>query len=180
MKILDKTISFAEKVKPVTEILSHLFVIIGVIFAVCQLNIAVDTLKTTKEIESGKFIFDFGKYIDTKDDQSIRNAIEDHDENFHLLKKQGGKFSDNDIEAYIGKFETIGDFDKRNLINHSMTYNELSYSVEKAWCNKDIRRHIDDVRLEDGGRDSKFFINFENLARSFLKRDKKEECLNLN
>jgi hypothetical protein len=180
MNIYNKFKTWFQEIKIFTEILSHIAVIFGVIFAIFQFYIAVDTLKETKEIESGKFILDFGKYIDTDDDQSIRNAIEDHDENFPLLKKRGGKFSDNDIEGYVGKFETIGDFDKRGIINHSMAYNELSYSIEKAWCNNDIKRHIDDVRRNDGGRNSKFFVNFENLANSFLKKDNKEDCKNLN
>lgn len=159
------------------DIVQNIVVILGVCFAAYQLKLQVDTLQATKEIESGKFVLELSRNIDADKYKKIINAIEDHDANFPILKSSGGSFSDSEIEDYIGNFETIGDFENRQIIDRRMAYNEFSYPIEKAWCNKDIRQHIVETRKRDNvPSDKVFFSNFENLARSFLKEDKRENC----
>ena len=150
-------------------------IILGVCVALWQLQIQNETLQATKEIESGKFMLELSKNMDADKYASLIDAIEGHDANFHILKNQGGKFSDNDVEDYIGNFETIGYLETRKLIDLKMAYNEFSYDVEKAWCNQDVKNHIVEVRKQD----STFFANFESLALAFLKEDKRENCKNL-
>jgi uncharacterized membrane protein len=162
------------------DIVQGIVVIGGVLAALCQLKIQSDTLEATRIIESGKFILELSGSVNDTKPAGLMSALEDHDENFHVLKSRGGKYSDSDIEDYIGHFETIGDLQKRKVIDWGMAYNEFSYDVEKAWCNKDIRLHIDEVRMEDKNSSNMFFIHFENLAKFFLARDKKEDCRNLN
>ncbi len=161
------------------DIIQGVVIIIGVIVALYQLKVQSDTLEATRAIESGKFILELSRDINNKESNGLMNAIEDHDEDFHVLKSRGGKYSDSDIEDYIGHFETLGDLQKRKLVDFGMAYNEFSYDVEKAWCNKDIRLHIDEVRRDDKDASNMFFMNFENLAKAFLKRDKKDDCKNL-
>jgi hypothetical protein len=157
------------------DIIQSIVVIAGVLIALYQLKLQNDTLQATKEIESGKFILEFSRNISDKKYAELTSAIEDNDENFHILKSNRGKFSDTTLEDYIGNFETIGELEKRKLIDRKMAYNEFSYSVEKAWCNKDVRSHINETRKQG----SEFFINFENLARIFLKEDIVKDCKNL-
>lgn len=164
-----------ETFKSWLDIIQSIVIIAGVIVALCQLDLQNRTLEATKEIESGKFILEFSRNIGSSEYSKISQAIEENNEKFPLLKSNGGKFSDSDLEDYIGNFETIGELEKRKLIDQKMAYNEFSYSVEKAWCNNDVRSHIDETRQQS----SDYFINFENLARTFLKKDKKEDCKNL-
>ncbi len=158
------------------DIIQSVVVIAGVVIALYQLDVQTQTLVATKEIESGKFVLEFSRNLEADRYDAISSAIEDHDENFHILKTQGGKFSASDLEAYIGIFESIGELETRKLIDLNMAHNEFSYPVEKAWCNRNIRSHIDEVRRQS----SYFFINFETLAHSFLKKDKIIDCRNLS
>ena len=161
------------------DIAQGFVVILGVIVGLYQLKVQSDTLEATRAIESGKFILELSKDVNDKESNGLMSTLEDHDENFHVLKSRGGRYSDSDIEYYIGHFETLGDLQKRKLVDLGMAYNEFSYDVEKAWCNKDIRLHIDEARMDDKNSGNTFFTNFESLAKSFLKRDKKEDCRNI-
>ncbi len=158
------------------DIIQSIVIIAGIIIALIQLNLQNKTLEATREIESGKFILEYSRNLTDHRYDAISSAIEDHDENFHILKEQGGRFSDSDLNEYIGNFESIGELETRKLIDLNMAYNEFSYSVEKAWCNRNIRSHIDAIRRQN----SYFFINFETLAHTFLKKDKIVDCGNLS
>lgn len=158
------------------DIIQSIVIIAGIIIALIQLHLQNKTLETTREIESGKFVLEFSRNLEADKYRAISSAIKNHDENFHILKAQGGKFSDSDLEDYLGNFESIGELETRKLIELNMAYNEFSYSVEKAWCNRDIRSHIDATRKQS----SYFFINFETLAHAFLKKDKIVDCGNLS
>jgi hypothetical protein len=165
-----------DAVKYGLDIIQNIVVIAGVVIALLQLQIQGNTLQATKEIESGKFILEFSRNIDNQKYTELVSAIQDNNENFPILKNRGGKFTESDLEDYIGNFETIGELESRKLIDMNMAFNEFSYSVEKAWCNKNIRNHIDQARKSN----SYFFINFETLALEFLKKDKIESCKNFS
>lgn len=158
------------------DIIQSVVIIAGIVIALIQLDLQNKTLEATREIESGKFILEFSRNLASDRYAALRSAIEDHDENFHILKTQGGKFSDSDLEDYLGNFESIGELETRKLIDLNMAYNEFSYAVEKTWCNRDIRSHVDATRKQS----SYFFINFETLAHAFLKKDKIVDCGNLS
>jgi hypothetical protein len=56
-----------------------------------------------------------------------------------------------------------------------MAYNEVSYDLEKAWCNNDVQDFITHERKADknlSGPDA-FYIGFEELSKYSLTRDKK-------
>jgi hypothetical protein len=75
------------------------------------------------------------------------NEIQTHDQNHPLLLrseggKAGGKFRDILIEQYIRIFEEIGCLVEDNLILSKVAFDEFSYDVEKAWCNKGCRKSV--------------------------------------
>jgi hypothetical protein len=82
---------------------------------------------------------------------AITTAIQEHGHSYPLLRGdgKGGKFTDLDIERYLGNFEDIGYFLQEGLIIPDMAYHHFSYDAEKAWCNDDVKRVIRDARKSD-------------------------------
>ncbi len=116
------------------------------------------------------------KELDRPCYDSITTAIEDHPSNYPLLNATHKKrFHRADIEDYIGNYETIGDLIRDKVITEKMAYDELSYDVEKAWCNGDVQRVIAEDRKADGieSGPNAFFSGFELFAKFSLSKDHK-------
>jgi len=102
-------------------------------------------------------------------------VIGNHNADYPILKKDGGKFRDEEVDALIGLYDTIGEFRHESLITKDMAYNEFSDDIEAAFCNKSIQRYITEIREEDRTREgpAAFFGNFDELAMEFLATDNK-------
>jgi hypothetical protein len=103
-------------------------------------------------------------------------AIEYNPSNYPIRTKKSKKgFGDGQIEDYIGNFETLGCLVRAKIVNPNMVYDELSYDIEKAWCNHDVRGVINDARKADGinSGPAVFYSAFEKLAKFSLNKDKK-------
>lgn len=100
------------------------------------------------------------------------SAIDDHDSNYKLLLKG---FNEKQLDDYISTFETLGNLVQQNVITKEMAYYELGYDLEKAWCNKDVKKFINDSREADKNFSSPdaFYMGFEEMAKYSLSRDKK-------
>jgi hypothetical protein len=79
-------------------------------------------------------------------------------------------------------FEDIGYLIEGNLIISKMAYDDISYDVEKAWCNADVQRVLADARKADKSitrQTDPYYREFEQLARSYLTRED-QSCKDLD
>jgi hypothetical protein len=157
-------------------------VIVGVVAAIAGVFVATQTLKETQTAASATLML---KLRDTLDDHryaKITDEIEANDSAHPLLKKRGGKFQDIDVEGYIVNFEDVGYLVQENVIDARMAYDHFSYDVEKAWCNSDVQRVVQDARKADKSittTTDPFYGKFEKLARDYLAREN-QTCKDLN
>jgi hypothetical protein len=160
------------------NIVSAVAVVAAVYIAWSQLTAANEQLRAQAQTASASYVLQLRGQLDNDRFQAIMNAIEDHPGDFALLKND---FKTNDIDDYIGQFETIGALVHDGIVNEAMAYGEFAYDIEKAYCNKDVQVEVDDMRKADGVATGPqaFFTNFTGLAERFLKRDKKQ-CKDLD
>jgi hypothetical protein len=169
-------------------------VIVGVVTAIVGATIAIETLKQSREtlkqsqqVASADLVLKLAETLDSRKYAKLTAEIQNHDQNYPLLlrsegSKGGGKFHDIEIEQYIGIFEEIGYLVEDNLIVGKMAFDEFSYDVEKAWCNKDVQLIIKQSREADKSMNRQIdpiYGQFEKLARNYLTREG-ESCSDLD
>ena len=160
------------------DILQTISLILGIFFIGYQIKsqsesikIQSKSLQDNQKVNSANFVLKISDELDKKYSK-IMSAIDDHESNYKLLHK---RFSEKQLEDYISSFETLGNLVKEEVITKEMAYNELGYDLEKAWCNQDVRKYINDSRKDDNNISgpNAFFIGFEEMAKYSLSRDKK-------
>ncbi len=143
-----------------------------------QLKTANDQMAQGAKISSAQYVLQMSNKLDETKYDKIRVAIENNPSSFRLLKPNGA-FDINALESYMGELDTIGSLVRDGVINQQMAYDAFDYEVEKAYCNKDLSNDINADRILDKvmfGPDA-FFSGFEDLAKTFLNRDKKNCAL---
>jgi len=105
-----------------------------------------------------------GSEIDTGVNQELEDAL-DSDPTTPILKRpnSAGKFTDVQLDGYLGEYETLNDLYRSGLITCSMMYDEFSYDLETAYRNKDVRAEI----AEDRKDDPTVWQGFLDLGRQF-------------
>ncbi len=101
----------------------------------------------------------------------IMSTIEDNRRDYKLMN---GRFKERLVDEYISVFELLGNLVQEKVITIEMAYDDLGYSLEKAWCNQDAQQYIAEAREVDKISGSNaFYSGFENMAKYSLSRDKK-------
>ena len=86
------------------------------------------------------------------------------------------------MEDYIGNFEDIGTLIEEAPLMGAMAYNHFAYDIEKAWCNRDVRKMINDSRKLDKSvtaSSDKYYGRFEHLAVLYLSKER-QSCDDLD
>jgi hypothetical protein len=162
-------------------------VMIGVVIAIIAAIVATNTLKQSQQVASADLVLKLADALDNSKFRPLVDEIQTHDQNRPLLfrsegGKAGGKFRDMLIEQYISVFEEIGYLVEDNLILSKMAFDEFSYDVEKAWCNKDIQRIVREARDADKSTTRQadpIYGEFEKLAQNYLTKEG-ESCNDLD
>jgi hypothetical protein len=134
------------------DVLQTISLILGMLFIGYQIKsqsesiqIQNKSLQDNQKVNSANFVLKISDELDKKYSK-IMSAIDDHEGNYRLLPK---RFNEKQLDNYISTFETLGNLVQENVITKEMAYNELGYDLEKAWCNQDIRKYINDSREAD-------------------------------
>ncbi|MGO9370695.1 MAG: hypothetical protein ACLQBD_01185 [Syntrophobacteraceae bacterium] len=161
------------------EVLQALSLIVGLLFIYCQvrnqseaLQLQNKILQDNQKINSATFVLKIDDILYDKRYEKIMSAIEDNRGDYKLLN---GKFKERLLDEYISIFELLGNLVQDNVITNEMAYNDLGYSLEKAWCNHDVQKYIADARKADKNisGSNAFYIGFEKMAKYGLFRDGK-------
>jgi hypothetical protein len=77
-----------------------------------------------------------------------------------ILKAHGGKFSEDDLEEYLGIFDSLNDLYEKGMINKDLFYNEYSYDAVKLYDDAEVQSYLKDIRKEEAD----YYIGVDNLA----------------
>ena len=131
---------------------------IALIGSVYVLREQINDLRDTKSSRSADFIFKFNEQLNKAPLARLRLAIVGRKP---ILKKNGGKFSEDDLEEYLDLWEGLNDIYVKGLINKEMFYNSYSYDIGKAYENAEVQTFVKESQREAPD----FYTGFENLGR---------------
>jgi hypothetical protein len=164
-----------KNIKEITTVLQAIAVISGFAFAIWQISIVQKQLEIQTKIASANYVLELSKRLDAPKYDRISKAIDYNDRNYPIFKGSGGRFRDEEVDALLGLYDTIGYLYQQKLISKEMAYNEFSGDFESAWCNKSIQSYIFKIRKEDRIYEDSlvYFFAFETLAKEFLTIEKR-------
>ena len=157
-------------------------VMAGVVAAAVGVFVATRTLKEMQEAASATLMLNLRDTLASDRYGKITGEIQNNDSAHPLLKDHGGKFSDMDVEEYIGNFEDLGYLVHENVLIPEMAYDHFSYDIEKAWCNGDVQRVVREARKADKSitaASDPIYGYFGNLAQNYLTKER-QSCNDLN
>lgn len=136
---------------------------ISVIFSATSWWTAKEALVQTKKQAQASFILDLNRDFFMNDRlYRIRKAIE---ADAPLLVINGGQFTEQDIDDYIGTFETISDFTDRGILDEDIVDNNFGIFIVDAYDNVEIHDYITHLRKKLNSED--YYSGFEDLAKKF-------------
>ena len=72
----------------------------------------------------------------------IESIVEDMNNGKKLAIKNGGRFSDNEIENFLGYFELIGIIKAKGYLEADTIHDMFGYDIEDIFNNKELVEHI--------------------------------------
>jgi len=106
----------------------------------------------------------------------IVSAIEYHPGSYPIRARAAhGGFDDLLLKDYLDNLEKASVLAREGKVNPVLVYEELGFELEKAWCNNDVRRYIDEARKTGGSASDATagYGAFEEIAGYCLRRDNK-------
>lgn len=157
--------------KECMDVLQVISIVLGIFFVGYQIMNQSATLLDTKKINSANFVLKINDEIHSNKYAKLKSAIDGNKSDSKILHNG---FDDRLLDDYINNFETLGMLMQENIITGKMAYIELSYDIEKAWCNNDVKNLIGKLRKVDNNPSgpNAFYSGFEQLATQCLSRDK--------
>jgi hypothetical protein len=145
---------------PFSEVL-HLIEVIAIIIAA---TFAGYQLRELRLQNSADLSLRLNHELDSRINLRLEDAL-DSDPATPILKEHGGKFTDEQLDGYLGEYETLDDLYRNGLITCRMMYNEFSYDIETAYKNRDVMAHVAEVQKEES--DPTIWQGFLDLGRQF-------------
>jgi|GEM_PF-1508897 len=185
MTPLDKVTKLLNVIQMIVIVAGLPIAIGGLFYTAIQTKTQVTALNDSRKVESAKFVLDASNTLSNGDYGDILTAIEGtdkpHSSSYPILKKSGGNFNSIDIDDYLGLYNDVGVLYQENLVDETMAYDEFSYDVEKAYCNKDVSSEVMRLRQLSNQPDNSlsYYKPFEILANRFLQIDG-YTCANLD
>lgn len=149
--------------------------LIALIFNYCAIKNQNKTLQATQVIGSAEYVLRLSQELDSSKYNDIESVIYDSKQDTPILSTRKDIV---DLYEYIGKLETIASITHSGAIDKNMAYQEFSYDFVKTWCNKDIRNHIEGLRIKDKAlsKETTFYHGIEEFANDSMSREHKT-CL---
>ncbi len=123
-----------------------------------QLDVMKGEIEDARLSRSADLILRFDERLDKQPYPRLRLVIQGGKP---ILKAHGGRFSEDDLEGYIGTFDSLNDLYKKGIVNKELFYNEYSYDIEKTYDNPEVQSYLREIRKDE----SDFFIGFDDLAK---------------
>ena len=149
--------------------MSSLIAVLGVsvsfaIFLVTYMQ--VERLSKQNEIQMMALATDFNKEFKTTAYKKIEDAIVDCK---CLYDEYGGKFSYQDINAYLGFLDTIGYYNKKGLLDKEIIDELFGGYIIEAYVYEEIEKYIRQIQDPQQGGQETALIYFQHIAKELLK-----------
>ena len=129
--------------------------------------------QTNLSDKSASYILRFDELLNSGTNLKVRKAIANNKN--PLMSENGGKFSIDDIDGYLGVFEEMDSAYRAHLISTEMLYNSFSYDIIQAADNSDIRQYFteitdpDDIPPNNDPMNYGLYAGFKHLYKVVLK-----------
>jgi hypothetical protein len=147
---------------PFSEVL-HLIEVVAIIIAA---TFAGYQLRELRLQNSADLSLRLGQELDSRQNVRLEDAL-DSDPATPILRAHAGKFTVDQLDGYLGEYETLDDLYQSGLITCPMMYNEFSYDIETAYRNRDVMAQVAHERKEEN--DPTIWQGFLDLGRQFDK-----------
>ena len=158
-------------------VFAGLLVIVGVVYTIAavaqwrsmnqqarvmsqQLEVMRSEIEDTKLSRSADLILRYGQLLDKQPNPKLRIIIESGKP---ILKAHGGKFSADDLESYLGIFDSLNDLYEKGMINKDLFYNEYSYDAVKLYDNAEVQSYLKELRKNEDKAD--YYLGVDKLAQ---------------
>jgi hypothetical protein len=128
-----------------------------------SLMIAASTLHGQRERTSADLMLKFDDDLGAGKNSPLLDAIENGDK---VLKEDGGKFSDVDLDQLLGVYELIADTNRDGLISDRMVYDAFSYDLSQVYANAEVQKYVTKCAKED----PTIYDGYRALGRRFADR----------
>jgi hypothetical protein len=135
-----------------------LFQTIALLASVYFLREQAKDLPDTKASRSVDLVLKFDERLSKPPFLKLRTAVE---YNKPILRANHGKFTEEDLESYLGILDSLNDVYRQGLITKDLFYSAYSYDIEKAYDNAEVQTYLKEIRKEDPD----FYSGFERLAK---------------
>lgn len=142
----------------------------------CQTNNEYAVMPPSLDSGAVSEVIQISRELDKQKYAGIVSAIDFHAGDYPIRDTVSHKgFSDNLLKEYLDNLETVGVLVNDKKVSQGRAYEELGFVIEKAWCNNDVRKYVDDSRKSDNiSSDAKnSYSAFEEFARYCLIKDNK-------
>lgn len=133
-------------------------VLLGVIFMIWQIRLAVVEIEEVRSMQSSQIMFSLDRDISSGRNAEIAVAIEN---DAPLFKETGGAFSEAEIDAFLSILEFVNLTRNEGLLDDEMTYVSFSYILEKTFEHPEILDYVEKIRKDDPN----LFKGAEDLAK---------------
>lgn len=117
------------------------------------------------------FLLTFNReFFDKEYNQKIIETIEDKTP---LLADRMGKFTEYQVDDFLGYFELMSLFEKKGAIDFESIYEMFGHYITLAWEHPEVSTYIQNLREEH--QDDTYYEHFENLASRVKEEDIKRK-----
>ncbi len=146
----------------ITSLVTMIVTFGGLYFGLKTIIQASKSLEETKRADQGNLILSLNRDFFFNDRlYSVRKAIED---NVPILIENHGKLTDQDLDDYIGIFETMDGLRARKIVDSSLLDENFCVFISEAYNNVEVKSYITQVRNDANQQD--IYSGFENLAKN--------------
>ena len=124
-----------------------------------QMEVVRAEIENTNLTRSADLMLRFDERLDKQPYPRLRSTIESGKP---ILKAHGGKFTTDDLEGYLGIFDSLNDLYEKGMINKDLFYNEYSYDAEKLFDHAEVQTYLKDIRKTEAD----FYIGVDKLAKA--------------
>lgn len=116
--------------------------------ALGQIKIASEQLSESRKTDQGNFIVTLNRDFYANDKLTvIRKSLE---EDKPLLKDNGGTFDAEDIDGYIGFFDTLSGLIDKKILDYGLIDENFGYYIKEAYDNQEIVNYVKYIEKSSG------------------------------
>jgi len=139
-----------------------LLLLIFIVFTI-GFTLSYNELHNFNMIQRSRFVQDVSVYFTNNvKDSAIASDLYDGKK---ILKKNGGRWEENELDDYLGFFELLNNYSEAGSINERDVNDFFSDYILTAYNNKEIKDYIS--KLRKNTKYTTYYERFENLGRRF-------------